>query len=116
MEEDRTADVWHDRVIIEAEYDQNIIEIIIAPQILVACRIRQLYKLVVLCVLRGIAPTVLGRNGNCWKLCHWQVDSVTTIQHTSHRPGPDRGQAISFDRLEANARPAQDAINCSVAI
>ena len=91
-------------------HDQgNVIEMIITGQFLVACRIGQGDRAVIVSITWGVAPAVIFLDGSQVDAAGSNIDAVLA-DHGAEQPKatPRRGP-ITLTRLDANARSAKRA-------
>jgi hypothetical protein len=96
MQEDGRAAPAHGRMPVPVEVEHQVVEVIIAPYPLMACRIGQPHGAVIKPVARRIAPAVIRPQDGEVKACCGAADAVGTVERAKHAMAADRGTAIAF--------------------
>lgn len=96
MQEDRAAGAGHDRVVIVAEFNEQVVEGVITPEPLMAGGGGQGNRAIIIRGVRVIAPAIGGPDDADRQAGFRRLFPVGSIPDAPGRPGTDRRGTITF--------------------
>lgn len=107
MHEDGAAQTRHWRIVVMTEYNNYVVEVVVAPHLFSARRKWESNHTVVTGINRIITPAVsrLNRTDGPWKSGQGQL--VGTVKHTSYRPITGGRSPITLSLIEADSCSSQ---------
>lgn len=88
------------------EHHHHVVEMVVAPEAFMACRIGKADKTVVIAVLGCVAPAIMASYQPDRQAGHGLRDPVSPEKHVSQRPSPGRRCAIALPLRRFDARAA----------